>query len=237
MLYDPNIDPITHREPLFWTSDRLNKLINRRQNGWSVERIAKAFHVARSVVRAKIAELDDKKVPGMGMKPTRDWPEEAHAMLVQLWADGLTTSQISKALTEAGHPYSRNAVIGRAHRQKLPPRPSPLAPGNSPFIEMHSKRRAEKIAATKSKPVPRPNLGAPPASQPLPEVIIKGDAWKPLPGSKPVTLLERMPHRCAWPVGENPIVFCGLLVDGKGSWCPKHRRRGFHPNPRKVTTP
>jgi GcrA cell cycle regulator len=51
-----------------------------------------------------------------------DWSNETIEALRSLWADGKSASQIAKALGG----ISRNAVIGKAHRLKLPSRPSPI---------------------------------------------------------------------------------------------------------------
>ena len=51
-----------------------------------------------------------------------DWSSDTIDALRQLWADGQSASQIAKALGG----ISRNAVIGKAHRLKLPSRPSPI---------------------------------------------------------------------------------------------------------------
>ena len=53
-----------------------------------------------------------------------DCPPERIAELTRLWATGLTTREIGRRLG-----VTKNAVIGRAHRLKLPPRPSPLGRG------------------------------------------------------------------------------------------------------------
>ncbi len=51
------------------------------------------------------------------------WTDEKIDKLKSLWGKGLTASQIA---TEIGDGISRNAVIGKAHRLKLPSRPSPV---------------------------------------------------------------------------------------------------------------
>ena len=43
-----------------------------------------------------------------------------------LWAQGETTNAIAKNLSRLCPGITRNAVIGRAHRLKLPARPSPI---------------------------------------------------------------------------------------------------------------
>lgn len=52
---------------------------------------------------------------------TAAWRPEEDARLRALWADGLSTNAIAAALGR-----SKNSVIGRAHRLKLPARPSPI---------------------------------------------------------------------------------------------------------------
>ncbi len=49
------------------------------------------------------------------------WTDERIDQLTELWGAGQSASQIGKALG-----LSKNAVIGKAHRLKLPPRPSPI---------------------------------------------------------------------------------------------------------------
>lgn len=66
------------------------------------------------------------------------WNKECDALLVQLWSEGYSASQIVDRL---GSDVTRNAVIGRVHRLNLPPRkvaqrgnsvPKPPAPPPKP---------------------------------------------------------------------------------------------------------
>ena len=50
-----------------------------------------------------------------------NWTSEAIATLRRLWADGMPSAQIGKVLH-----CSKNAIVGKAHRLKLAPRPSPI---------------------------------------------------------------------------------------------------------------
>lgn len=50
------------------------------------------------------------------------WTEERLEKLRELWAEGLSITQIGDALG-----VSRNAIAGKAHRMGLPKRPSPIA--------------------------------------------------------------------------------------------------------------
>ncbi len=49
------------------------------------------------------------------------WTDEKVEKLKQLWAEGLTTGEIGRALE-----MSKNAVVGKAHRLGLESRPSPI---------------------------------------------------------------------------------------------------------------
>ncbi|MBO1324615.1 GcrA family cell cycle regulator [Acetobacter sp. TBRC 12305] len=50
-----------------------------------------------------------------------EWTEEIIAQLKDLWAEGLSTAEIGRRLS-----ITKNAVVGKAHRLGLPPRPSPI---------------------------------------------------------------------------------------------------------------
>lgn len=51
-----------------------------------------------------------------------EWGEDEDAVLRGLWPSGVSASKVAAQLPGR----TRNAVIGRAHRLKLPGRPSPL---------------------------------------------------------------------------------------------------------------
>lgn len=57
------------------------------------------------------------------------WTEERITEISRLWNEGLTTAEIGKNLG-----VSKNAVIGKAHRLGLPPRPSPIKRVASPRV-------------------------------------------------------------------------------------------------------
>jgi len=48
-------------------------------------------------------------------------------------------------------------------------------------------------------------------------------AFRPLPGSTPVPLVDLERNCCKWPVGENPTVFCGEK-SATGRYCSHHER-------------
>ena len=51
------------------------------------------------------------------------WTPERITQLSQLWKDGLSTAEIGRRIG-----VTKNAVVGKAHRLLLTPRPSPLLP-------------------------------------------------------------------------------------------------------------
>ena len=69
------------------------------------------------------------------------WTDERIERLKKMWSAGATASQIADELGGV----SRNAVIGKAHRLGLDPRPSPVKPGE----EKDKKPASSSSAATK----------------------------------------------------------------------------------------
>ena len=69
-----------------------------------------------------------------------EWTDEAIAKLRALWAEGLSTAEIGRRLN-----ISKNAVVGKAHRLNLPPRPSPIrrTEGEAPSPRQPAPKRAQ----------------------------------------------------------------------------------------------
>jgi hypothetical protein len=67
--------------------------------------------------------------------------------------------------------------------------------------------------------------------KPQSDVAIKPDpvnryerAFRPLPGAPaPVALADVLPRHCVWPIGEDPILFCGCATE-TGRYCPAHEK-------------
>ena len=73
------------------------------------------------------------------------WTDEKIAKLQELWGKGMTASQIADAI---GDGITRNAVIGKAHRLKLPSRPSPVKPEAKPKEEPVSTKKTTLLELT-----------------------------------------------------------------------------------------
>lgn len=51
---------------------------------------------------------------------------------------------------------------------------------------------------------------------------LRGPAWRRLPGSSPVALIDLEPGMCKWPIGEEaPYLFCGEACEGV--YCEHHQ--------------
>lgn len=167
------------------------------------------------------------------------WDEKSEKQLAELWGAGWSASQIGARLGQ-----SRNAVIGKAHRLKLPKRregvnalaagrkqaPARAGGHRSQFGQPSGPgalRRAERRREDVAQAGERFSSGA--ARHPLPqEEGPRGAVWRPLPGHVPVALVDLERGQCRWPLGDprDPgFGFCGLPVAGeKTSYCAAHHR-------------
>lgn len=77
-----------------------------------------------------------------------EWTEETIARLRDLWQQGLSTAEIGRQLS-----VTKNAVVGKAHRLGLKPRPSPIrrAPKGAPAEAVAD--TSAPAAVTESAPV------------------------------------------------------------------------------------
>jgi GcrA cell cycle regulator len=148
-----------------------------------------------------------------------EWNDTIITELRGLWAEGLSTAEIGRRLG-----ISKNAVVGKAHRLDLSPRPSPI-------------RRQERAPGAPS-PAPRvvgPTL-APlpmrPAPMPMPATVAAAPVSKPAPSrrlaavSTPATRVSA----CCWPIGEPgkpSFHFCdAVAVQGK-PYCTEHAQLAY----------
>ena len=83
------------------------------------------------------------------------WTEDQIDQLKELWGEGLSTSEIGRKLG-----VTKNAVVGKAHRLGLPPRPSPIKRAVGAKRPARSKVMAVKSASrgpTCMWPIGHPN--------------------------------------------------------------------------------
>ena len=164
------------------------------------------------------------------------WTDDRVDKLKELWAEGMSASQIAKVMGGV----TRNAVIGKVHRLGLSNR------GPAP----EDGRPADAAPPAAAKPAPAEDTLPAPAARRTPPAI--RDATQPrAPGAptpeeeaaratlaeiekfaKRVNLLELTERTCKWPIGdptEEDFAFCGLsCVPGK-PYCQHHVAVAFQP--------
>ncbi len=131
------------------------------------------------------------------------WTPERIAEVTRLWGEGLTTAEIGKMVG-----VTKNAVVGKAHRLGLPPRPSPIRRKGGGGGGSTSRSTGGGSAST-----PRPVAKAP---------------------VKPVRqfALSTSGARCKWPSGhpgEADFHFCGSLALVNKPYCPEHYQMAYLP--------
>ena len=134
------------------------------------------------------------------------WTPERVATVTRLWNEGLTTAEIGRAVG-----MSKNAVVGKAHRLQLPPRPSPI-------------RRGKSMAST-----PRTTNGASRANG---RKLANGSAEivAPVKMRAPQPTLTVGSAACKWPIGhpnEPGFHFCGELALLGKPYCLEHYKKAY----------
>ena len=139
------------------------------------------------------------------------WTDDRIDLLKTHWQAGMTASQIAEALGEG---VSRNAVIGKAHRLGLEPRPSPVKVSEAVISVVSAVvAAAEGVVAGLVAPPPAPR----PVRRPA----------RVATSSKPArtTLLDLSEKVCKWPIGhpgEVDFHFCGKPAQASFPYCSEH---------------
>ncbi len=127
------------------------------------------------------------------------WTDARLDILRRLWAEGLVIDVIAERLG-----VTRNSIVGKAHRLKLPGRPSPIKRGGPPRIRVD---RLKPKTAPKAEPPPKAI-----------EVAISVRVM----GGEP----------CCWPIGEPgrpSFRFCEQPTVRPSSYCEAHRLASIIP--------
>lgn len=173
-------------------------------------------HVPKIIYRMRQAG-DPRAIYHVTSLPSEFWTGEKIDQLRTLWAsDTLSAREISDALGAT----SRNAVIGKARRLRLPPKKK--AP---PKRQGRRVVRAAKPAFVKPQPRPLPRPVSPnpnPIEIPVPVML---------------SIMELTDHTCKFPIGdprEPGFGFCGHPpIEGK-PYCEFHCRVAYAPPERRV---
>lgn len=145
------------------------------------------------------------------------WTPEEDAMLTELWGRKLSSGRIGDILGR-----TKNAVIGRAHRIKLPSRPSPIRQGRS---------QSEKAKAAAAKRLARSCAKGRLVALGQAEHLARQD--KLLPDGQAAPRLPAVtftPHVCQWIEGEpsaDDACKCGAPALSGSSYCAEHHARCY----------
>jgi len=163
-----------------------------------------------------------------------EWNPEIIDRLRSLWAEGVSTAEIGRRLH-----ISKNAVVGKAHRLHLPPRPTPIRRGGTDGSNGVDRRAGTRRA----RPAPAGallDIGA--FATPVfgmgftPSVAATLPRWtQRLTGGIAAdrgSTTKIGKQTCCWPIGESfdpPFRFCSAgAVVGK-PYCPEHCGIAYRP--------
>lgn len=161
------------------------------------------------------------------------WTDERVEMLKQLWAEGLSASQIAAQIGG----ISRNAVIGKVHRLKLSSRgratPQPARPKKTSRPPVSNVRPAARPSGGRTTPV----VGATALQQQFvvePAVVteLRPSTDIVVPIARKLALTELTEKTCKWPIGDplsESFHFCGNQSSETGPYCAYHARLAFQP--------
>lgn len=152
------------------------------------------------------------------------WQPGPAARMLELWAQGFSGLVVAAKLNEEfGTSYTRNAVMGRAHRLGLEKRKTLVA-------KVRTRQPSTRIRFRLVRPS-KPTKPTKPPKPPKPEPIEIQDTLIPFEQRR--QLIDLGPNECRWPVGdvgEPDFFFCGGKADDGCSYCPGHLQRsiGYH---------
>ena len=145
-----------------------------------------------------------------GSRMNCTWTAERDSQVTALWHSGETCSAIAAAVG-----VTKNSIVGRARRLKLPSRPSPID-------------RSGAGRKPRSKPARAPRITLPSACEPVPVVIAA-----PVIAPRAVNPNEC----CQWPMTNGrPWVFCGAQRQTAGGvYCADHRAVAYVKHKRVIS--
>lgn len=137
------------------------------------------------------------------------WTDERIDRLKQMWTEGLSASQIARALGEV----TRNAVIGKVHRLGLAGRATaPRVERPRPTPSSVPRIHVPRVAVMRAEPVVEEPL------EPMPE--------------NAVTVADLSATVCRWPIGDPAQAdfrFCGRTAKNGAPYCEAHVRMAYQP--------
>jgi GcrA cell cycle regulator len=146
------------------------------------------------------------------------WTAETIQALTTLWSKGETAAAIARFIGGV----NRNAVIGKAHRLKLPPQRDKTVPKQARRLRSCRTSRSHGLVSSRSHD---PALPRAPGRRPN-QTVAK--ALPPLSESPPIKTASLTAKHCHWPEGDpgsHDFHYCGRPVLLGRFYCPHHYAR------------
>ncbi len=127
-----------------------------------------------------------------------EWTEETISSLRRFWSEGHSTAEIGRRLG-----VTKNAVVGKAHRLTLAPRPSPIR-RDADATPAPRRVTGPTLPPTGPLPAEAAALPATAATPGLPPAPMAPPAVEPRAALRPVSQPARggRVSTCCWPIGE-----------------------------------
>lgn len=142
------------------------------------------------------------------------WTDETVARLREQWVSGASASVIAAALGT-----SRNAVLGKVHRLKLPARKTLSTAPKAIANRKRAVRLGLPTPTRRYERAPnRPYIPPAPVAEATPRFI---------------ALFDLMSGDCRWPMNEPPeeYLFCASAVLEGSPYCAAHHQLAYRPQP------
>jgi GcrA cell cycle regulator len=163
------------------------------------------------------------------------WTEARERELAAYWGQGLTCSQIAARM---GVGFTRNTIIGKVHRMKLPARGVRGRHWEKPrIIQEPGEPKVRKQPQTPSMPVVVRSNGSPEPARCIyaPKPIQPAPDSQSQPRGACAAIAALRNGQCKWPIGDPPAEdfhFCGAPVaearcDREEIYCEYHRERSI----------
>ncbi|EJF76156.1 GcrA family cell cycle regulator [Bartonella birtlesii] len=164
------------------------------------------------------------------------WTDERVELLKKFWNEGLSASQIAAQLGGV----SRNAVIGKVHRLKLPGR-GKTAQGGARAQKTPTSPSSTRTRRTPSTVLPTNTTSCSVGVTALKMEFVAEDIKESstpekqsvvVPISRHLNLLQLNENTCRWPVGDplsSDFHFCGADSDENSPYCAFHAKIAFQP--------
>jgi hypothetical protein len=199
--------------PKRWTERELAVAIRARKNGNTIDEIADLLGRTPTSVRRKILEDTDVRV--QSSKVAVSWTEKDDDTLSDLYAKGLTSSQIGARMGR-----SRNSIIGRVHRLGLQKTRGITQPKLAHKVTKPVKHI--KLAPVAKSLTPAYFYVPKPVSPECPKQTVGIYSYPKPPHFKGVSLIALEPDECRYPYEntDGVIEFCGQRRKPDSSYCP-----------------